>query len=228
MSAAFFKTPYPGMAIMIGGLIWDAVSNAWSPKAIYVCGSAYAIAALLFENWHLRVASKARLRLVFDRERGSPFVRNKPLFDKKTGQPTGDVLHIFSVGITNSGETVDGVSVKLMRIEPPEASERWGLSLRVLDSESDEKFAARATVHRSPSVPVVYYELLTQEVPAGGGPSKYAALRLADKDLFDRVRLGEQEKYFITLAISGMGADAPQRFVLQKNERGCYEMRPAI
>ena len=172
---------------MLGGLVLETLTSGWW---LFAVGAAWAIGALWVENHALKQQLQPQLRIVYRHE--SPFERDKPAFNKD-GEPSG-VLRIFAVGVINSGPSSRDVSVKLMRIEPPEAKERWGLSLRVMDS--DEKFESKATVHRSPNTPLVHFEVLTQalsDIPNGRSAS-YAALRFADETLFDRVRLPGRDK----------------------------------
>lgn len=139
-------------------------------------------------------------------------------------------VRVDSAHAKTCGEPLAGgcsVSVKLMRIEPDENPERYGLSLQVLDAVVAPG-TSESSVSTSPHSPHVFYELLTQEMPSPDAPPRYAALRFAHPMLFDRVVLSGRDQYFITLKINGVGACPAQRFVLQKNNRGQYEMRPAM
>ena len=124
------------------------------------------LGTLFYENWKLRKAQDPSLALSWQNE-GSPYTRSKPLYNED-GTLNGNQLLIFAAGVTNTGGSTDDVSVKLMRMQPPEHSERWGMALRVMDSESDQKFAARSVIHQSPNTPLVYYELLTQAITSEG------------------------------------------------------------
>jgi hypothetical protein len=219
MPLEILRTPYPGLVLMLGGIAWNAVSNAWPPTAVALGGAAWAIGALWFENWHLKRAREPKLSLTFDHETGSPFIRNKPIRNKNIN----GVRRILSVGVLNSGSTVDGVAVKLMRIEPAQHSERWAMSLLVHDSKAG---TATATIHRATKIPIVYYDLLAQDI-FDGEVARPPMLRFADEGLINKLQLNpQQERYFVTLAINGPGALEPTRFVLQR-ERGVYEMRHA-
>jgi hypothetical protein len=224
MHAKLIRSPYPGLAIMIGGLGWQAISNSWTPQVVWMGGSIYTIAALFLENWRLGKEREPRLRLVFSQE--SPFVRDKPTYT--TGAvPTGGYLRVFGVGITNSGKSADDVAVKLVGIEPKEHSERFGLSLRVLDARGDDKSVATVNTTLAEQ-PVIFYEVLTQNLPHPNAAPEWTALRFADDNLLDKMKLSGQDRYFITLQIDGDGAGPRQRFVVQKNERGQYDMREAL
>lgn len=217
---------WPGAVLVLGGLSWEAISNGLGGWWIFAGGAAWLIVALYAENHDLKKQLDPKLRLVYDQDLRSPYVREKKLYDKD-GKLLPQFLRIFSVGVLNSGANVDGVSVKLMRIEPDENPERYGLSLQVLDAVVAPG-TSESSVSTSPHSPHVFYELLTQEMPSPDAPPRYAALRFAHPMLFDRVVLSGRDQYFITLKINGVGACPAQRFVLQKNNRGQYEMRPAM
>jgi hypothetical protein len=216
--------PFPGIAIMVGGLIWNSISNGLTPQTLFVLGAFYAIAALFVRNWNLEKARQPHLRLVFDQDLGSPFVREKPLYDDQ-GNRLEAFLRIFSVGLTNSGNFVDNVSVKLMRIEPEEFPERFGLSLRVMDQELTGSTATASVPTSHNGKPIVFFELLTQRIPSTDAPPNWVAIRFAEPTLFDRVRLSGKDRYFLQLAISGDGAEPERRLILQTNNRHQYEMR---
>jgi hypothetical protein len=214
------KSPFPGLVVMVAGIAWNAISNDWKPRYVYVGGSLYAIAALFIENWTLKEARKPKLRLVFDQDRGAPFVRDKPLYHKD-GEPAG-TLRIFSVGITNGGETAHSVSVKVVQIQPSELKANWTSSLHVAN-ESVEM--SQRDIHQS-TMPLAFFEVASQAFE-GNRPSTSLRVRFATASLFER-RLALADKYFVTLAIDGARAEPPKRFAVQRNTKGRYEMRIAI
>jgi len=214
------KSPFPGLAVMLVGIAWNAINNDWKPHYVYVGGSLFAIAALFVENWTLKEARKPKLRLVFDQDRGAPFVRDKPLYHED-GKPAG-TLRIFSVGITNSGETAHRVSVKVVQIQPAELKPYWTSSLHAVN-ESVEM--SQRDIHQS-TTPLAFFEVVSQ-VFDGNKPSTSLRVRFATANLFER-RLALADKYFLTLAIDGAGHEPPKRFAVQRNIKGRYEMRVAI
>jgi hypothetical protein len=95
-----------------------------------------------------------------------------------------------------------------------------------MDASADAP--AVTAVHTSPDVPLVFFEVHAQALPKLNTPPEWTALRFADKNLLNKKLLTGADRYFVTVAISGTGAEPPRRFVLQKNAKGQYEMRSAI
>jgi len=120
---SFLGSKYPGFVMLAGGIAWNWVSSTWKPELLFVVGSLWSIAALWLENWQLITARLPRLKLVFDQDRGAPFVRDKPLFHQN-GTAAG-TLRIFNVGLTNTGDTAPSVAVRVVKIEPNELSPYW-------------------------------------------------------------------------------------------------------
>jgi hypothetical protein len=82
-------------------------------------------------------------------------------------------LRIFSVGVVNDGGTVNGVSVKVLRIEPPQLHECWTSALRVLDEPDG---TSKRDVHNSSQL-LAFYEVLGQVF--GDGASTFLGVRFA-------------------------------------------------
>jgi hypothetical protein len=100
--------PLLGIFVVV---VWEAFSSGLAPRILFAAGTFIMIGKLFRENYQLKLRMRPHLMMRFDDS--SPYVRDKPMH-------TGGVLRIFSVGVVNTGESVDNVSVKLVSIEPRE------------------------------------------------------------------------------------------------------------
>jgi hypothetical protein len=133
-------------------------------------------------------------------------------------------MRIHSVGVANSGQdSASGVRVRLLRIEPPELRQHWTASLHVANEPVS---VDRCDVHHATS-PVVFYEVVSQRFDTLTGRANSLRLRFAGNELFER-EIPLRDRYFFTLAIDGPRGGSEERFVLQLNEKGHYEMRKAV
>ena len=80
-------------------------------------------------------------------------MRDKPLYHED-GKPAG-TLRIFSVGLTNSGETAKSVSVKVVQIQPAELKAYWTSSLHVANESVD---MSQRDIHQS-TTPLAFFEV---------------------------------------------------------------------
>ena len=126
------------------------------------------------------------------------------------------------MGITNSGETAKSVSVKVVQIQPAELKAYWTSSLHAANESVQ---MSQRDIHQS-TTPLAFFEVVSQ-VFEGNKPSTSLRVRFATASLFER-QLALADKYFMTLAIDGAGAEPPKRFAVQRNTKGRFEMRVAI
>jgi hypothetical protein len=46
--------PYPGLAVMLGSVLWASASNSLGASVLFAGGAFWSIATLWFENWRLK------------------------------------------------------------------------------------------------------------------------------------------------------------------------------
>jgi hypothetical protein len=208
-------TALTGAALIVVGIFWEGIANGWKPSDmalpvwVILVGFAAAVYSLLSENLALKAHLKPRLRF------GEISVREK-------GEKGGGSLRIFGVGVVNEGlEPASNVEVKLLKIEPEQLRAYWNTPLLVMNAPQG---TTRQDVHGS-GAPPAQFEFLHYSV---GGKARHVCLRFGHESLFARSFTADGEKYFLTLAISGPGAERPVRFCLLRGSDGLFELRRAI
>ena len=112
-----FAGPIPGSVILLGGILWDAVSDGFGPTLLVAAGALYAVMASEIRIWRLRRSLAPKLALVLSEEFEEMFVREKPTERTIHGTtppvvvPSGG-MSIHGVGIVNRGHE-QGQSVRV-------------------------------------------------------------------------------------------------------------------
>lgn len=212
---------------MVGGLLWDAVSSAFGWQVLFIGGAIQAIGTLFFENRLLRDAAKPRLRIAFE---------TGQLFDSLHHE---DKLRIFRVGVANSGDSVGDVSVKVARILPelPRV-----FPMQELQQTHHQDGVSRFTVNKSSEplvfVDVIHQTIYTKDTQISGSRNGHSYTKHFKKGTTNQMFFSfanglreiplEADHYLIWLAIDGAGAEGTQKFVLQRNAQGQYDMSKAF
>ncbi|HZI79957.1 MAG TPA: hypothetical protein VFD69_10625, partial [Vicinamibacterales bacterium] len=217
----------PAMAIVFG-LWWDTVTDDIGPGLVIALGSVALVAVGEWRNHKLRQQLTPQLSFVIGED--SPFERDKPTVTKINTNagplelPSGGGMTIHSVGVVNSGhESAGGVRVRLMKIDPPALQQYWNAPLHVANEPVE---VDRCDVHHSVA-PVVFFEVVAQNIDYATNKATALTVRFAGESLFGR-EIPLRDMYFFSLAIDGPKGVGAERFVLQVNENGRYEMRHAL
>jgi hypothetical protein len=213
-------SPYLGGIGVIAAVVLGAWADARGAWWVFAFSALQVTLSLFVENRRLKEALKPKLRLVFNADQGAPFVREKSLFHDGTNQPAG-TLQIFSVGVANEGGTAPDVTVRITKVEPAELQAYWNSALHIANEPVS---TSTRDIHPSPE-PLAFFEVVAHHFD-GSSPSAGLRARFATDALFDRPFTG-QNRYFITLAIDGIGAERPTRYVVMRDEEGRYRMNVA-
>jgi len=201
---------------MVATAVWSAVTTVGFPPSLPseipwtpVLFGAFAFGSfvsLLWENLSLKTTS---LGLVYEPEKGSPYV-----FDKQGVE--GKTLRLHRVGVKNAGASASDVSVKLMKCEPLEQGTVYpGHELLPMGHPLD---TLAITVHKTNGPdPLVYFDVIGQ-LFTPGEKSERLHIRYAAGALYGRNLA--KERYRIQLAIHGSGSPMPRSFIVERDDAG--------
>jgi hypothetical protein len=214
------KSKYPGLALMVGGLGYSAVSNDWKPATVYVAGSIYALASLWFENWSFKEAAKPNLRLVFRPELGDPYVVDKRIDDTY-------VMRRYRIGIANTSTTsVENVAVLVKSFSPNEKEVRLFHELRRMGDEPETRGSRFRVTANSSEPPRVYVELFAQQINTrtkrAGLPEMELARGEYSTPLWDHAKT---KTYRLSLELDGDGAGPFIGLIYECDDDGVYSLR---
>jgi hypothetical protein len=201
---------WPGLVLMLAGLpAFLVYGTAWAFLAFAV-GATWVIGTLWSENRRLRAAAEPRLSLRF-RPAGGP----TDLYDSYHFLRNGDTWRYCRVAIVNTGASAPA-TVKLAALSP----EQYPVFPMQAFARTGQG-GSTIVVHKSAGGPTDFVDVISQKVAGQRGATSEMRLEFAAGSLAIPLSV---DRYRLSLAIEGPGAEAPQHFELSRNAEGQYDL----